>query len=226
MDTKWLSLKPISVIQQSDHFISTKCSKSMGNDISMACCKTAVAPLLTHWSCCSLAQGHRYTLHPMNYTKYIWYWYLHPRICMQRVWVLIYRVHPTTYATSLIVRFMGPTWDPSGADRTHVGPMNLVIWGVLVLTHRMPSALVPICTQHIPRIMQSVWVSTHGGRDKMAPIFQAIFSNVFFAMKMYEFRLGFHWGLFLRSNQQYSSIGLYNGLVSSRLKATFWTNDG
>ena len=27
-----------------------------------------------------------------------------------------------------ITRFMGPTWGPSGADRTQVGPMNLVIW--------------------------------------------------------------------------------------------------
>ena len=25
---------------------------------------------------------------------------------------------------SLIARFMGPTWGPSGADRTHVGPMS------------------------------------------------------------------------------------------------------
>ena len=28
--------------------------------VSMAWCRTAVAPLLTHWSCCSLAVGHRY----------------------------------------------------------------------------------------------------------------------------------------------------------------------
>ena len=37
---------------------------------------------------------------------------------------------------SLIARFMGLTWGPSGADRTQVGPMNLVIWDAtdLVLT--------------------------------------------------------------------------------------------
>ena len=28
---------------------------------------------------------------------------------------------------ALIARFMGLTWDPPGADRTHVGPMNLAI---------------------------------------------------------------------------------------------------
>ena len=32
--------------------------------------------------------------------------------------------------TSTIARFVGPTWDPSGADRTQVGPM-LAIWTLL-----------------------------------------------------------------------------------------------
>ena len=39
--------------------------------------------------------------------------------------------------TSLIARFMGPTWDLPGADRTHVGPM-LATWILL-------SGLVNIC---------------------------------------------------------------------------------
>ena len=39
---------------------------------------------------------------------------------------------------------------------------------------------------------------THWGRDKMAAIFQTTFSNVFSWMKMLEFRLKFHWSLFLR----------------------------
>ena len=39
-------------------------------------------------------------------------------------------------------------------------------------------------------------VLTHWGRDKMAAIFQT-FSNGFSGMKMYEFRLTFHWILFL-----------------------------
>ena len=38
---------------------------------------------------------------------------------------------------------------------------------------------------------------THWGRDKMAAIFQMIFSNGYSWMKMYEFRLTFHWSLFL-----------------------------
>ena len=40
-------------------------------------------------------------------------------------------------------------------------------------------------------------VLTHWGWDKMAAIFQTTFSNRFSGMKMYEFRLTFHWSLFL-----------------------------
>ena len=36
---------------------------------------------------------------------------------------------------------------------------------------------------------------THWGRGKMAAIFQTIFSNPLFLMKMYEFRFKFHWSL-------------------------------
>ena len=39
---------------------------------------------------------------------------------------------------------------------------------------------------------------THWGRDKMAAIFQTTFSNAFSWMKMFEFRLRFHWSLFPR----------------------------
>ena len=42
------------------------------------------------------------------------------------------------------------------------------------------------------------WWLTHWGRNKMADIFQTTFSNAFSWMKMYEFRLRFHWNLFLR----------------------------
>ena len=39
---------------------------------------------------------------------------------------------------------------------------------------------------------------THWGPDKMDAIFQMTFSNRYSWMKMYEFRLKFHWSLFLR----------------------------
>ena len=39
---------------------------------------------------------------------------------------------------------------------------------------------------------------THWGRDKMAAVSQTTLSNAFSWMKMLEFRLRFHWSLFLR----------------------------
>ena len=42
---------------------------------------------------------------------------------------------------------------------------------------------------------------THWDRDKMAANFQTTCSNAFSWMKMYEFRLRFHWSLFLRGVQ-------------------------
>ena len=39
---------------------------------------------------------------------------------------------------------------------------------------------------------------THWGRDKMATVSQTTLSNAFSWMKMLEFRLKFHWSLFLR----------------------------
>ena len=39
---------------------------------------------------------------------------------------------------------------------------------------------------------------THWGRDKMAAIFQTTFPNEFSWLKMYEYRVKFHWSLFLR----------------------------
>ena len=39
---------------------------------------------------------------------------------------------------------------------------------------------------------------THCGRDKMDAISQTTFSNAFSWMKMFEYRLKFHWSLFLR----------------------------
>ena len=42
------------------------------------------------------------------------------------------------------------------------------------------------------------WFLTHWGRDKMDFISQTTFSSAFSWMKIFEFRLKFHWSLFLR----------------------------
>ena len=60
-------------------------------------------------------------------------------------WCLFLRVLPlyvgwsTSWSlTPLISRFMGPIWGPSGADRTHVCPMNIVIRDIEAETKLSP----------------------------------------------------------------------------------------
>ena len=54
----------------------------------------------------------------------------------------------------------------------------------------------PKWLQRICMKSSGIWVLTHWDRDKMVAIFQTTFSNAFSWMKMYEFRLRFHWILF------------------------------
>ena len=49
-----------------------------------------------------------------------------------------------------------------------------------------------------PYMQWTKYTLPHWGRDKMADISQTTFSNVFSSMKMFEFRLKFHWSLFPR----------------------------
>ena len=52
-------------------------------------------------------------------------------------------------------------------------------------------------------------VLTHRGRDKMAAVPQTTFSNAFSWMKMFKFRLKFHWSLFARVQLTISRVILY-----------------
>ena len=67
---------------------------------------------------------------------------------------------------------------------------------------------------------------THRGRDKTAVIFQTTFSNAFCWMKIYEFRLRFHWSLFLMTQLTIFQHCSENGLTEVRRQAIVWTNDG
>ena len=67
---------------------------------------------------------------------------------------------------------------------------------------------------------------THWGRDKMAAVSQTTFSNAFSWLKILEFRLRFHWSLFLRVQLTIIRIGSDNGLAPVRRQAIMWTNDG
>ena len=54
-----------------------------------------------------------------------------------------------------------------------------------------------------PKSHETIWshqgnTLTHCGPDKMAAIFHATFSNIFSWIKLYKFRIWFHWSLFLR----------------------------
>ena len=86
---------------------------------------------------------------------------------------------------------MGPTWVLSAPDWPHVGPMNLAIRVSLIWVWKW---LILRLHLHLPRTTDL----THWGRDKMAFISQTTLSNAFSLIKMYEFRLRFHWNLFPR----------------------------
>ena len=45
-------------------------------------------------------------------------------------------------------------------------------------------------------------------------------------MKMHEFRLRFHWSVFLRFEKHYSGIGSDYGMAPARRQAIIWTNYG
>ena len=66
---------------------------------------------------------------------------------------------------------------------------------------------------------------THWGQDKMAAIFIWHFQMHFLEWICINFDWGFTEICSQGSNQQYSSIGLDNGLVLSRRQAIILTND-
>ena len=71
----------------------------------------------------------------------------------------------------------------------------------------------------------TIYKLTDWGRDKMADIFQTTFSNAFSLLKMWQFRLRFHWSVFPRVKLTIFHIGSDDGLVPSRRQAIIWTND-
>ena len=61
---------------------------------------------------------------------------------------------------TLIARFMGPTWGPSGADGTQVGPM-LVPWTLLSGIYWIHLTSSPAMPPSIPRYLISMWPCHH-----------------------------------------------------------------
>ena len=75
--------------------------------------------------------------------------------------------------------------------------VQLISWkyhrALLVITQHSGNGLVPSDNKPLPESML-----THWGRDKMDAISQTTYSSAFSWMKMFEFRLKFHWRMFLR----------------------------
>ena len=67
---------------------------------------------------------------------------------------------------------------------------------------------------------------THWCQDRMATILQRTSSNLFPVSKLLYCNSNFTKSSSQRSNQQYTSIGLDNGLAPNRRQAIIWTNDG
>ena len=67
---------------------------------------------------------------------------------------------------------------------------------------------------------------THERPDKIASIFQTIFSDAFSWITVYDFQFECHWTLFLKVQLQYPSIGSDNGLAPAGRQAIVWSNAG
>ena len=98
---------------------------------------------------------------------------LYPLNCSNETYIYLFCRVPVSKASKLVdIRYGGR---PDQSNSTWAIFVRMMIWDTLI------------------------WQSlTPWGRDKMAGIFQTTFSNVFSWMKIFEFRLEFHWSLFVR----------------------------
>ena len=70
----------------------------------------------------------------------------------------------------------------------------------------------------------AIYFLIHPPLDKIAAISQTTCPNAFSWIDIFEFKIKFHWNMFLESNWQYVGIGSDNGLAPSRRQAIIWTN--
>ena len=110
-----------------------------------------------------------------------------------------------------------------------IGPINNMPALVQIMAWRRPGDK-PLSEPMVVGLLTHIcvtrpqWVNTlrlrQNGRHFLDDIVEWIF------LKMYGFRSGFHWSLFLGVHWQYSSIGSDNGLTPARRQAIVWTNNG
>ena len=97
-----------------------------------------------------------------------------------------------------IIQILKTEWMVKGVYL--VSQFNVVTFNVIKQSKgieiRIVSRLRCNCWIGSPGPLLLTWL-THWGRNKMAAVFQTKFWNRFYWMKIYEFRLQFHWSLFL-----------------------------
>ena len=119
----------------------------------------------------------------MIYTFYIPY-HSNPSMCI----FVIFRYHTSVWTCAdyfgiILSKFL-------------LNKLYKMIWlAISWINHFSQQLDMPENTNNLIKIFNILL--THWGWDKMAAIFQTTFSNGFSWMKMYEFRLTFHWSLFL-----------------------------
>ena len=87
---------------------------------------------------------------------------------------------------------MTSSWSPQQVTSITWANIGHDVWHYMVpLGHNELKIFLRICLNGQKPL-------THWGRDKMAAISQTMCSNAFSWMEIYEFRLKFHWNLFLR----------------------------
>ena len=168
--------------------------------ILMAWCKTEVSK---HWRRCSLALSHRYNVGSWDVIK----WKHLPRD-----WLFVRGIHRSPVVYPHKGQWRGALMFSLICTRTNkrLSKQSRRWW--------FETPLRPLwhnCNAFCLSVLRTLWhlvaelrfrwqpgvlkVSflTHWGRDKMDAISQTTFSSAFSWMKMFEFRLKFHWSLFL-----------------------------
>ena len=171
------------------------------NLISIASCKTAVTPLLMHWSYCShgLEPSHQYYLEPLISS-----------LSVSTGGILCFAVGTECHSGPQSTWFVG--WLRGGL--VHVVPLQWRHNGRDNVSNNQPDDCLfnRLFRSQLWHINWTIWnkfqwkfqqeckkrcFNTLRPRQNFA-ISQTTLSNVFSSMKMLEFWLTFHWSLFLR----------------------------
>ena len=162
---------------------------------------TAVTPLLTHWSYCSLALSHRY-----EHIMYIHITDISQKCCCARTYVMKVNIrHMDISPLQLDCRSycLNKTEKNLDLQNYHFVKFSCFECHSAISYYRLINE--SICMELVlsqfklksatKNIYIYQWLNTLRPRQDAA-IFQTTFSNAFSWMKMFKFRWSFHWSLF------------------------------